>query len=813
MKLKRIILGLLGLLVMNFTGFAQDDDFFADFEENIYDLSLEELFNVNVSSVSKKSESLFEAPLSASVVSHEEIENAGCTSIPEALRLVPGVIVREQTNGIYEIFIRGGENTIDGSFLPYMANSNTLVMIDGRPVYNYLQGGTFWETFPIDLNDVERIEVVRGAMSALYGPNAVSGVINIITKRPKNYTFYSNANAQIGTNNTKIANGSFGYKWNQKVDAVISGNFQQRDRYQNDYYVYSRNEYIADLNQIDAVFGAPIDDDLMRARLPEPSLAMEKYGINAFVNFNPADKIKFSVATGLQDSRVQKAYSENTATPFSTSDSKTSYFDLRTNIHNLSGQVSWLDGKQSPALQTFGLTYDVSTLDAFFEYDFIIGSQKDQASSGSNFGEFEVGFLPENHSISFRPGFNYRQAIYDDTPYWENGEGFINDEGKLNTTAISMKFDYDIKQKFRFTTALRNDQHNFPSDKNFLSYQFSLKYQLNENHIFRGTYSRAYRGVYVLDTYSNFNIYAEFPKDHYFFTGNGPADPNLLTRTIAALEAGGVSPQMAPVLANAMWDKADYNFEFSGNRDLDLLKNDMFELGYRSRISKHISFDLEAFHSRMDGFVYPIIQQQMLIRDTIGVFQPDPVNLPSMFLPVMQAQLYVQNYNTNFPQQFVQQGATLSVNYLTKNLQIKPYVTLQQSKIEDYTDRPEVPEYDSLYTKDHHATPDLFGGAYINYQASTKLNINFNAYYMGSSTILHDFGALRPPLSDGELEEGTGIDHISTKFILNGAVSYKLNKHLRFYLSGRNILAAKTREYFFTDRINSTYLVGLNFTY
>ena len=121
---------------------------------NQYDsLSLRDLLSVKIVSVSKKSEFLFDAPLSASVVTREEIRLAGSTSIMEALRLVPGMIVREQTNGNYDIYLRGMDNVppnapFDGS------STTTLVMIDNRPIYNYLKGGTFWETLPIDINDV-----------------------------------------------------------------------------------------------------------------------------------------------------------------------------------------------------------------------------------------------------------------------------------------------------------------------------------------------------------------------------------------------------------------------------------------------------------------------------------------------------------------------------------------------------------------------------------------------------------------------------------------------------------------------------------
>src|SRR5262245_47028231 len=88
-----------------------------------HDLTLEELMNIEIVSASKKSESLFDASLSASVITREEIRNAGATSIMEALRLVPGVIVREQTNGNYDIHVRGLDNVPPNSLT--LSSTNT----------------------------------------------------------------------------------------------------------------------------------------------------------------------------------------------------------------------------------------------------------------------------------------------------------------------------------------------------------------------------------------------------------------------------------------------------------------------------------------------------------------------------------------------------------------------------------------------------------------------------------------------------------------------------------------------------------------
>ena len=108
------------------------------------------------------------------------------------------MIVREQSNGNYDIYLRGMDNVPPNA--PFEGNSTTtLVMIDNRPIYSYLKGGTFWETFPVDINDVEKIEVIRGPAAALYGPNAVNGVINIITRPTKRWFVSSSENQQQGS--------------------------------------------------------------------------------------------------------------------------------------------------------------------------------------------------------------------------------------------------------------------------------------------------------------------------------------------------------------------------------------------------------------------------------------------------------------------------------------------------------------------------------------------------------------------------------------------------------------------------------------
>src|SRR6056297_2061482 len=207
-------------------------------------ISADELLNLalnrEVSSASKKGESVFESPLSTTVITKEEIKLTGATTYEELFRLVPGMIVRQESNGNYDIHIRGNDNLPPGNFSHFSENMMTLVMVDGRIVYNYINGGTFWESIPVALSDISRIEIIRGASSALYGPNAVSGVVNIITRNPDKKGTSLHGNILGGNNNTYAGRFSFLERFSNKTAMKLSGSYDYRNRFQEDFYEYKR---------------------------------------------------------------------------------------------------------------------------------------------------------------------------------------------------------------------------------------------------------------------------------------------------------------------------------------------------------------------------------------------------------------------------------------------------------------------------------------------------------------------------------------------------------------------------------------------
>jgi len=124
-------------------------------------------------SLSKKKESAFDAPSAVYVLSSEDIRRSGVTSIPEALRMVPGIQVSRIDGNKWAISSRGFDRQY---------SNKLLIMIDGRTVYTPVFSGAFWDIHDYVINDIEKIEVVRGPGGSIWGANAMNGVINIITK-------------------------------------------------------------------------------------------------------------------------------------------------------------------------------------------------------------------------------------------------------------------------------------------------------------------------------------------------------------------------------------------------------------------------------------------------------------------------------------------------------------------------------------------------------------------------------------------------------------------------------------------------------
>src|SRR5277367_6065983 len=139
-------------------------------QQDLTQLSLADLMNVEVTSVSKKEQKLSRTAAAIFVITSEDIARSGATNVPDLLRMVPGVDVAQIDANTWAISARG----LNGRF-----SNELLVLMDGRNLYTPTFGGVLWDGIDIPLEDIERIEVIRGPGGTIWGANAVNGVINI----------------------------------------------------------------------------------------------------------------------------------------------------------------------------------------------------------------------------------------------------------------------------------------------------------------------------------------------------------------------------------------------------------------------------------------------------------------------------------------------------------------------------------------------------------------------------------------------------------------------------------------------------------
>jgi iron complex outermembrane recepter protein len=183
--------------------------------KSLVDLDLDQLMNVqvNVTSVSKKEEDSFQAPAAIFVLTAEDIRRGGFNSLPEALRMVPGLYVARGNADSWTIAARG---------FAFPNNDKLLVLIDGRNVSDPFFGGILWDVQDFPLEDVERIEVIRGPGGTLWGDNAVNGVINIVTKKAADTQGLSVVTS-YGLDQEQSASVQYGGKLGQKLSYRVFG--------------------------------------------------------------------------------------------------------------------------------------------------------------------------------------------------------------------------------------------------------------------------------------------------------------------------------------------------------------------------------------------------------------------------------------------------------------------------------------------------------------------------------------------------------------------------------------------------------------
>ncbi len=188
--------------------------------DRLAQLSIEELISIKVVSAEKSERPLSESLTAVYVVTREDIEHSGGTQLAELLRFVPGLQTARVSLNIWAISIRGFNE---------LHADKLLVLIDGRPIYNHLFSGVFWPMFEMSSDEIERIEVIRGPGSTLWGANAVNGIINIITRQAGD-TQGLYVGLSHGDQETAGGDVRYGFKLGPSTQARLNLGFVERDQ-------------------------------------------------------------------------------------------------------------------------------------------------------------------------------------------------------------------------------------------------------------------------------------------------------------------------------------------------------------------------------------------------------------------------------------------------------------------------------------------------------------------------------------------------------------------------------------------------------
>lgn len=690
--------------------------------EELVSMSLEDILNMNIVTVSKQAENIFDSPLSASVITREQILNSGATTFEEVFRLVPGMIVREESHGNYDIHIRGYDNIPPGNFTFFSENTMTLVMIDGRKVFNHLNGGTFWETLPISLDDIERIEIIRGPATSLYGPNAVAGVIHFITRQTDRSKSGINGHISQGFPNASIASLHGFIQITDNIDIQISAQGEQRERFDDTYYHYLSGSYVP----YDSVSAYQIDPSVDQGYpdMKDRSISKRQWSGTAMVNWDINDEVHLDVSGGYQDSRAQTVFMETYATPLSPRTSRTAFIGLNASAYNFQLHVSNQTGDQN------------------IKEDFEIVSQFDMRIFD---GALEYNW--EKGCLKLRPGISWQDVMFTDEPYLTPEQldmGYLNAERTLANHAYFLRTECQPVDPLRIVAAVRTDHYNFP-DTSYFNYQLAATYKVNDNNIIRGVYSRANRGPFFMDIYTD------------------------------------VSENIDKALV-----------EYIGNRNLRLPLTDMAELGFRSRITDNFQMDLELFYNET--------------RDLTS-FEPDvltsPPGMPTHFHLVyvyrnIDATVKQMGFTGNFHMTFSPKlkgrlHATVQKTTLEKfNWKISPIL------FESEYGFPLLCKYEER-SFTHKNTPSVFGGLSVTYTPAPKWTFNAGLYCLGSHIYRHDYATI---------DESAGQVKLSAKLIPTLHVDYKFFKQNSAYLSLKNFFGDQT-EFGFSESIGLSVFGGI----
>lgn len=445
---------------------------------------LEEAYERVVVTASRVGQDPLDSPSTVTVLTADDIRLSGVLDVPDLLRRVVGVQMMAPAAGHTDTSIRGFQRKV---------NNKVLILVDGRSTYFDFLGTTFWGAIPVELEEIERIEVIRGPGSAVYGANAVTGVINIITRTPGEGPQVVSAtagNLGIGRG-AAVASGRIG-----TTSYRLSAGIAQHGRWARE----------VDVDGVKDPSVTPYFDD--------DSLGLEVLRVNARVDRTLGAKAAVSLSAGLAND--QSEYYNIGALPNYGIDLQHRYLRGDLFLANVHLRAFWNDvsGKTGPWLQYPGERDLNSDLD-----NDVVDLEVEVPET------FETG--PVEHVFNVGGGWRYKAIKFGyleggyDAAYIENHfQAYVNEQATLGRVSG--------------VASLRIDRHPLLDLSQTISPRGALLVRLLDKTSLRATAGSAYRAPTALESYMEFDL--PTPADGVFITDFG--NPELAPERITSFELG-----------------------------------------------------------------------------------------------------------------------------------------------------------------------------------------------------------------------------------------------------------------------------------
>ena len=428
---------------------------------------------LEVLSQMRQLEALFQSSASVSVLTADQLRRSGVSSIAEAMSLVPGTIVRQTTNGNYEVCLAGNDYAMKRIGSDNDQGSKIfLVMVNSVPVNNAWSGGVNWEGLPIDLVDIERIEVYRDPQSAAFGSEAIAGAVNIFTRKEVKNGVNFRFDAKGNKINYMKNEGSITAGINEKIKLLASYNYFSSRRFGDDYYVLGKKNYVPS----DSLLYYQAD---AAATNKYTTLAIERTGFNIGLNYIPIPKYDFWLNVSHQDEKIQIPFSDRRQIMLNQTNQRTNQIDLSAQLLKARFVALYQYGAYDPAVGVNGYSLDVSR------------------------SYFELAYpLELKNGLGLYLGSNFQSVVYDNSSGSTNlGEVPVG-RSTYSRGALYVNTQYQVTPSLRTLASVRCEV--LPAPYNYLfNFQLSGTYLLAQGKQIRTSLALSQRPPYSVEIFAN----------------------------------------------------------------------------------------------------------------------------------------------------------------------------------------------------------------------------------------------------------------------------------------------------------------------